>query len=94
MNCRPGDLAIVVRSVCGNEGTVVRCVRLIGKERFIGPEPAFVSMSWLIDPPLKAALGGYTDHAPDHNLRPIRDPGDDAKDESFRWAPAPEKATV
>jgi hypothetical protein len=30
----------------------------------------------------------------DDELKPIRDPGDDAQDESFRWAPAPEKATV
>ena len=28
LNCKPGDLAIVVRSVCGNEGKNVRCLHL------------------------------------------------------------------
>lgn len=28
LNCKPGDLAIVVRSVIGNEGKIVRCLYL------------------------------------------------------------------
>ena len=28
LNCRPGDLAVVVRSTCGNEGMVLTCIRL------------------------------------------------------------------
>lgn len=30
MNCKPGDLAYIVWSVRGNEGKVVRCLRLFG----------------------------------------------------------------
>lgn len=28
LNCNQGDLAVVVRSECGNEGKIVRCLRL------------------------------------------------------------------
>ncbi len=28
---------------------------------------------------------------PDHALRPIRDPGDDATDETLQWLPVPSK---
>ena len=29
LNCKVGDLAIVVRSVAGNEGKIVRCLELL-----------------------------------------------------------------
>src|SRR5574337_462291 len=30
LNCKQGDLAVIVRSYAGNEGKVVRCPRLLG----------------------------------------------------------------
>ena len=30
-NCKPGDMALVVKSECGNEGKIVTCIRFIGK---------------------------------------------------------------
>lgn len=29
LNCKQGDLAIVVRSTCGNEGKIVRCLEVM-----------------------------------------------------------------
>jgi hypothetical protein len=91
MNCKPGDLAMVVRSVANNNGKIVRCVRIEGEYSFFGPAPTFTSIAWFVEPAIPAHDGTLTHCVPDAKLRPIRDPGDDAQDESFRWAPAPEK---
>lgn len=29
LNCKQGDLAIIVKSTCGNEGKIVRCLELL-----------------------------------------------------------------
>jgi hypothetical protein len=81
MNCKPGDLAIVVSTLghpaCGRAlGAIVRVVR--------AKPPTPYGPHWEVDHP-------FIDGAADRCLRPIRDPGDDAQDESFRWAPAPKK---
>ena len=82
MNCKPGDLAIVVRSQLGNEGKIVRCIRLASGWNAV----------WEID----RAIAKHTFQdkefvrlAPDECLRPIRDAGDDARDEMLR--PLPEE---
>lgn len=94
MNCKPGDLAIVVRSICGNEGKVVRCIRLddrVSSEpsrmpdgTIVAPEPA-----WVIDRPLSDWEGEMSSYCWDSQLRPIRNPGDDAQDETLAWKPVP-----
>ena len=33
LNCKQGDLAIIIKSVCGNEGKIVRCLELMHTER-------------------------------------------------------------
>ena len=33
LNCKQGDLAIVVRSTCGNEGKIVRCLEVMYTDR-------------------------------------------------------------
>ena len=96
MNCVKGDLAVIVRSRAGLEGTIVKCVRLHSSETHdlngvrmahnLGPR-------WLIDAPLKSQ---YEDGEPvmiqtiaDANLRPIRDnPG---QDETLTWLDVPSK---
>lgn len=31
MNCKQGDLAWIVRSLCGNEMKIVECIKLVGE---------------------------------------------------------------
>jgi hypothetical protein len=110
MNCKPGDLAVVVNSRFGNGGKLVRVLRPSnGNGLPIGTRyQDSRGTMWFMDSQAFAweveALGtklrksSGSDHrfcdAGDSFLRPIRPHGDDAQDESFRWAPAPEKATV
>ena len=99
MNCKQGDLAIVVVSESGlNLGKIVRCVRWVGKcdrnpatgHKWIGPQ---YLDAWEIDPPLitdEWALGVLTDETyplplfPDSCLRPLR--GDLLDEETEREA--------
>lgn len=77
MNCKKGDLAVIVISAAGNEGRIVRCVGLTESRMF----HIFRGPRWLIDKPVPDSLGGFIDSIADANLRPIRDPGEDATDE-------------
>lgn len=87
MNCKPGDLAVVVRSKCGNEGVILRCIRLSPKsEHKLDPRHLLV---WLTDRDTVDTHGGSSPYMPDAYLRPIRDPGDDAVDETLLRLPAP-----
>lgn len=87
MNCKPGDLAVIVRSMAGNEGKIVRCVRLAdsseAKEAGFDMRPEV----WVLEKPLMTRLGFPASLCYDAHLRPIRDPGDDAVDESTAWLP-------
>lgn len=74
MNCKQGDLAIVVNSGTGEEGKIVRCVRWVGVN---GAARLGESDLWEVDPPLRwgPRFGGETrlfPFAPDSCLRPIR----------------------
>lgn len=99
MNCKPGDLAIFVKSWSGNEGKIVRCLRINEWRSRLGavlsngqrfpPEPI-----WDIDQALPAEDGSIAAYAADSQLRPIRDPGDDAIDETLEWLPVPGKAVT
>jgi hypothetical protein len=83
VNCKQGDLAIVVRSITGfNLGKIVRCVRFLGH----GPHECDVDgvpftrrqtgPRWEIDPPLKTRTGGLVENSlrsiGDEFLRPLR----------------------
>lgn len=71
MNCKPGDLAIVVRSRGGvNLGRIVKCVRPV-KYWFID---SFERECWITEPMLTNVEGKMVP-CPDACLRPIR-PGD------------------
>ena len=83
MNCKPGDLAIVVSTL--GYPRLDRCRGMIVKVTAVYEVRHPFGAMWAVeDHPL-------IEHVADACLRPIRDPGDDAQDESFRWAPAPEK---
>lgn len=90
MNCKQGDLAIIVRSYQGNEGRIVRCLRFVPDFRWEkGGEP-----TWQIDVALNTVHSDARYFVADCQLRPIRDPGDDAKDETLNWLPAPMRDEV
>lgn len=71
MNCKPGDLAIVVRSASGNEGRIVRV------DAFIGKVPGYLGNDrWRVSGArLTGTYGEPVNHLKDSQLRPIR-PGD------------------
>lgn len=83
MKCRQGDLAVIVRSVAGNEGKIVRCIRIAGAWRAkdgAGPR-------WETDPPVRGLLGECAYPVADLNMRPLRD--SDGEDEVLRIAGRP-----
>ena len=85
MNCKQGDLAIVVKSFAGNEGAIVRVVSYYATHR-LGP-------AWVIDRALPSNRRGFdTKVALDTQLRPIR--GDEGDDETLAWAGKPEGVTA
>ena len=95
MNCKPGDLAVIVKSSYGNAGKVVRCIRLhdskerdLDGARFVQP---CEWPRWVIDRPVTAADGSPLFTVADFRLRPIRD--NDGEDETLAWAGKPEKVT-
>jgi hypothetical protein len=89
MNCKPGDLAVVVKSYAGNEGKIVRVLQLNKKQQLFGPNGLEYGIVWEIDPPL-IGWGGVklTKAMFDYQLRPIRD--NDGEDETLTWAGKPE----
>jgi len=72
MNCKQGDLAIVVKSVAGNEGKIVRCVRFIGKDVNSDGEPMQGDDRWEVDTEMVTFLGSKVRSVQDSCLRPIR----------------------
>jgi len=96
MNCKQGDLAIVVRSVCGNEGKIVRCVSYLGRlDWHLSDGSVIWSETWMVDRALPNEWGVLGFQMEDAQLRPIRDPGEDAQDESKAWLPpVPHKETA
>ena len=85
MNCEKGDLAVIVSmsAFYGDWpiGRIVRCLRLDDDGE-----------CWYIEPKLVGPDGRVWGTVWDGCLRPIRDPGDDAKDEMLR--PLPQEVTA
>ena len=75
MNCKQGDLAIIVRSTCGNEGKIVHCLELFPAGfALIHPDLGPV---WRVDRRISSIWSNgsvaFDDcHVPDSALRPIR----------------------
>jgi len=81
MNCKQGDLAIIVTSYSGNEGMIVRCVRYLGPITYQYPNGSLESHdSWEVDHALKTTRGTYSNHVIDAYMRPLR--GDLLNDET------------
>jgi hypothetical protein len=90
LHCKPGDLAIVVKSDAGNHGKIVRCIRLASLSEIRG---WFFSdlfgPVWVIDQNLLSTNGNKVPLAIDSYLMPIRP--SEGQDETLQWAPVPEK---
>jgi len=92
MNCKPGDLAVFVRSSAGNEGKFVTCIRLaayaeLARCNFVCTEPV-----WVTDRVVPTMLGNRVAFARDSSLRPIRPQSDDEAD--LLLAPLPQQDKV
>lgn len=75
MNCKPGELAIIVKSVTGNEGKIVTCVRLASDIEISDNGLCLRGPVWVIDRAINSLWGPQINFAFDAQLRPIR-PGD------------------
>lgn len=86
MNCVPGDLAAIVRADIDKEhiGKLVTCIEW-ENDRWGG--------GWITWPILKSVRGSVI-RWHDGDLKPIRDPGDDAVHETLLRLPAPKRAEV
>lgn len=90
MNCKPGDLAVICRITDPENtwmlGKIVQCMRL---------EVMRGRAGWhLADGISHAATVWEWQWVADDCLRPIRDPGDDAQDETLSWLPVPSREEV
>ncbi len=103
MNCKPGDLAINFFPGSPNLGRVVTVVEAYDGRP--GPDGAAIETGgqpcWIVKGPGLVLWKFDGDHIPaewtvmlDRWLRPIRDPGDDAQDETLSWLPVPSREGV
>ena len=81
-NCKQGELAVIVRSMAGNEGKIVRCVRPVFAGGLMG-----AGLRWVTDPPVPGVHGVMWYPPLDANMRPIR--GQDGEDEMLRLVGRP-----
>lgn len=94
MNCKQGDLAIVVRSVLGSSlGLVLRCTRLAPASGLRNLDGSFeYGPVWETDNYGPALCGNTHNLWLDADLRPLRDePGED---ETLQWAGLPQDKPV
>jgi hypothetical protein len=103
MNCKPGDLAVVLFASKSPKmiGRIVECVRLVSPGENISGlawSNDIGGPAWLVrttGSPLQWVRHTVDERAiADCCLRPIRDPGDDARDESLSWLPVPSREEV
>lgn len=81
MNVRPGDLAMIVGASDEHGAPHV------GKVVQVLAPSAYYPKCWETGPLLHSCINGCRIAWLDAHLRPIRDPGDDACDESAAWLP-------
>lgn len=93
MNCKKGDLAVIVRSEAGNEGKFVTCIRLSDQDVWIDCSGRYYrAVTWVVDRKLVGADGISSWQIEDSLLRPIRD--SDGTDEMLRIAGLPKRDEV
>ena len=83
LNCKQGDIAVIVRSAAGNEGKIVQCLRLEMKLMACWPDGIQrLEPQWETDTPLRGCFGRVDRFVADSRLRPLRD--SDGEDEVLR----------
>ena len=82
LNCKQGDLAVIVRSASGNEGKIVRCLALVMDAWAWGYGPR-----WITEPPVIGNAFGTIVPPLDACMRPLRD--SDGEDEVLRLVGRP-----
>lgn len=91
LRCKPNDLAFIVNAMLpDNIGRIVRVVALVGTDSVYGP--LWTTRSERPHPTLDSrgeVVMACDALSPDAWLRPIRDAGDDAQDETLALCPAP-----
>lgn len=96
MNCKQGDLAIIVKSYAGNEGKVVRCVEYLGEVGWLSVFTGQIEYvpTWGIDVPLPGVEGADwpIPAIADYQLRPLRP--DEGDDETLSWVGKPKKVAA
>lgn len=93
MNCKPGDLAVIAWAPPSTDKLIGCIVRLTTRAPDAAPHPwrqIDLTVVWNYEGErLRANNGWLVETLNDYCLRPIRNPGDDARDESLSWLPAP-----
>lgn len=89
MNCIPGDIALIIKSLCGNEGKIVQCIKFLGPTHSKLGNLLNGDDYWLIDTSIPATDGSSSPTARDCWLRPIRPT--DAPDEMLTLTGLPKK---
>jgi len=91
LNCKPDDLAVIVRTHASKGDLLGRIVRVkeLREEITAGMGP-----TWTYEPQLVATDGRKIFRVNDCALRPIRDPGDDAVDETLINNPVRHEVTA
>jgi hypothetical protein len=74
-----------------NLGKVVRVLVFLPQQAWEHPEGVRIADGWTLEAETTSWSGGSIDRAPDWCLRPIRDPGDDARDQTLDWLQVPTK---
>ena len=83
LNCKQGDLAIIVKSEAGNEGKIVRCLELLETDRVPSACGTYLlktekRLTWRVNVVLNygrergKVIHGYAYYASDEQLRPLR----------------------
>jgi hypothetical protein len=109
MNCKPGDLAVIVASPWApeNVGKIVAVLRPYREREVVAGvcwnvvsagqswvvESTGSDLAWGVPGRTKAGRSRQRVYA-DVCLRPIRDPGDDARDETLDWLPVPAEDVI
>ena len=90
LNCKQGDLAVIVRSESGNEGAIFQCVSFAGLMPCRWEGRAQMLPAWNLDRAIKDVLDGKLPPkmwAIDAAMRPLRD--SDGEDEMLRLVGRP-----
>lgn len=93
LNCKVGDLAVIVKSTLGQAGKIVRCLEMISPNTDVGGGSFFKEPAWRIDRCIDLVSTKYgvssLPFCMDSILRPLRD--SDEPDETLAWAGKPQE---